>query len=134
MRFATVIALGALVAGVAHPSTSEGPLSAGSYSFQAHYSGDDNYSSGTDKCEKVTVGKGTPTVNTQIHLGTDGANPPDVQDTTIAFQSTIHDRAAVTRLQEYRRRLQHVQPLASPPWLNRPERSQDVKATDRIEL
>ena len=59
----------ALVAGVAHPSTSEGPLSAGSYSFQAHYSGDDNYTSGTDKCEKVTVGKGTPTVNTQIHSG-----------------------------------------------------------------
>ena len=86
----------ALVAGVAHPSTSEGPLSAGSYSFQAHYSGDDNYTSGTDKCEKVTVGKGTPTVNTQIHSGTDGANPADVQDTTIAFQSTIHDRAVVT--------------------------------------
>src|SRR5437667_365331 len=27
--------------GVAHPSTSQGPLSAGSYSFRAHYNGED---------------------------------------------------------------------------------------------
>src|SRR5207245_2651654 len=29
--------------GVAHPSASQGPLSAGSYSFIAHYNGDPNY-------------------------------------------------------------------------------------------
>src|SRR2546427_9997102 len=38
--------------GVAHPSASQGPLSAGSYSFIAHYNGDPNYRS-----EERRVGK-----------------------------------------------------------------------------
>ena len=33
--------------GVAHPSSSEGPLGAGTYSFQAIYKGDDNYKTST---------------------------------------------------------------------------------------
>src|SRR5437667_463621 len=34
--------------GVAHPSTSQGLLSAGSYSFRAHYNGEDPNSAPTD--------------------------------------------------------------------------------------
>src|SRR5262249_58201580 len=51
----TKIALDA--SGVADPSSSEGPLAAGSYSFQAVYSGDDNYNGSTSACEPLTVGK-----------------------------------------------------------------------------
>jgi hypothetical protein len=36
-----------LVDGVAHPSTAQGPLAAGDYSFKAVYSGDDNYKGST---------------------------------------------------------------------------------------
>jgi hypothetical protein len=46
----------ALVSGVAHPSSSEGPLAAGSYSFQAHYNGEDpNYDPADSPCEPLTV-------------------------------------------------------------------------------
>src|SRR2546426_834211 len=37
--------------GVAHPSASQGPLSAGSYSFIAHYNGDLNYTATDSPCE-----------------------------------------------------------------------------------
>src|SRR5262249_56361359 len=43
-----------LVGGVAHPSSSEGPLAAGSYSFQASYGGDSNYNASTSDCEPLT--------------------------------------------------------------------------------
>ena len=85
-------------------ATSDGftPSAAGTYCFRVEYTPDAGaqYSPSvssvtTNECF-TAVAKRTPTVNTQIHLGTDGANPADVQDTTIAFQSTIHDRAAVT--------------------------------------
>src|SRR5256712_2190391 len=41
--------------GVAHPSASQGPLSAGSYSFIAHYNGDLNYTATDSPCEPLTV-------------------------------------------------------------------------------
>ena len=48
-------------------STTEGPLAAGSYSFQATYSGDSNYASSTSSCESLTVGGGgTASVNTTV--------------------------------------------------------------------
>jgi hypothetical protein len=45
-----------LVARVADPSTAEGPLAPGDYSFQASYSGDDNYTAGDPSgCEPLHV-------------------------------------------------------------------------------
>ena len=46
----------ALVAGVAHPSSSQGPLNTGSYSFKAHYNGDGTYLPADGPCEPLTVG------------------------------------------------------------------------------
>ena len=81
--------------GVAHPSTSQGPLNAGSYSFRAHYtpSQGSNYTEADSPCEPLAVGKLTPTVATQIHLGADHA--ADVQGQIIPAGSTVHDRATV---------------------------------------
>ena len=42
-------------------SSSEGPLAAGSYSFQATYSGDSNYVGSTSDCELLTVNKASTT-------------------------------------------------------------------------
>src|SRR5256884_7130622 len=53
--------------GVAHPSASQGPLSAGSYSFIAHYNGDPNYTATASPCKPLTVTALTPTVATEIH-------------------------------------------------------------------
>ena len=63
---------GALVAGVAPNSNTEGPLAAGNYGFEATYSGDSNYDRSTSACEPFTVaaappppaGKVTPTLGT----------------------------------------------------------------------
>src|SRR3989475_10060245 len=40
---------------VLHPSASQGPLSAGSYSFIAHYNGDPNYTATDSPCEPLEV-------------------------------------------------------------------------------
>src|SRR2546427_679578 len=54
--------------GVAHPSASQGPLSAGAYSFRAHYNGEDpNYEPADSPCEPLTVTALTPTAVTEIH-------------------------------------------------------------------
>src|SRR2546427_194626 len=53
--------------GVAHPSASQGPLSAGSYSFIAHYNGDPNYTATDSPCEPLEVTALTPTALTEIH-------------------------------------------------------------------
>jgi hypothetical protein len=44
-----------LSAGASPASRSTGPLAAGSYSFQAAYGGDGNYTAGTSPCEPFTV-------------------------------------------------------------------------------
>jgi hypothetical protein len=53
----------ALSSGVAHPSSSEGPLAAGNYSFQAHYTpaSGSPYVSADSGCEPFTVDKATLT-------------------------------------------------------------------------
>src|SRR5258706_4822982 len=58
-----------LVSGVAHPSTAEGPLSAGAYSFKAHYNGDVNYNSSDAVCEPLSVTKVDPSINTTPNPG-----------------------------------------------------------------
>ena len=55
--------------GVAHPSSSQGPLSAGSYAFRAFYLGDENYNSGWGPCEPLTVTKATPGIQTVQSAG-----------------------------------------------------------------
>jgi len=56
---------GALAAGAAPNSSTEGPLNAGSYSFEATYSGDSNYAGSTSSCEPFAVGQAaTSTVTT----------------------------------------------------------------------
>src|SRR5262249_11150359 len=80
--------------GVAHPSTSQTALAAGTYNFMAVVASNDNYNGATGNCEPFTVGKATATVATAIHNGSN--HTTDVQNTTIALDSTIHDKATVT--------------------------------------
>src|SRR5439155_706277 len=76
--------------GVAHPSASQGPLSAGSYSFIAHYNGDPNYTATDSPCEPLTVTARTPTVATEIH------NASHAVVTSVPAGSTVHDKATVS--------------------------------------
>src|SRR5207245_2835396 len=77
--------------GVAHPSTSQGPLSAGSYSFRAHYNGEDpNYAATDSPCEPLTVTELTPTVATEIH------DASHAVVTSVPAGSTVHDKATVS--------------------------------------
>src|SRR3989344_677719 len=57
-----------LVAGIAHPSSSQGPLVPGFYSFQASYSGDADYNSSVGACEPLSV------VAARISIGTTDTN------------------------------------------------------------
>jgi Big-like domain-containing protein len=81
-----------LVNGVADPSTSFGPLAAGSYSFQAGYGGDSNYDTSEAPCEPLHVAKADTTVVTSIHAGDDHATPV----TSVTLGSTVHDSATVS--------------------------------------
>jgi hypothetical protein len=47
-------------------STTEGPLAAGSYSFQAKYSGDANYASSTSSCEAFSVAATSSSTSTVV--------------------------------------------------------------------
>src|SRR5262249_19274864 len=76
--------------GIAHPSASKGPLAAGSYSFKAHYNGDDNYNGSTSDCEPLTVSKANSSTATEIH---DSSH--DVV-TSVALGATVHDKATVS--------------------------------------
>ena len=69
---------------VSNSNTEGPPLAAGSYSFQATYSGDLNYGGSTSTCEPFTVGRGTSTTATVV-----------VQSGT-ATGSSAHDTATVT--------------------------------------
>ena len=53
-----------LAGGVVPNSSSQGPLAAGSYSFDATYNGDSNYNAGTSSCEPFTVGQTGSTTST----------------------------------------------------------------------
>src|SRR2546426_3087961 len=77
--------------GVAHPSASEGPLSAGAYSVRAHYNGEDpNYGPADSPCEPLTVTALTPTVATEIH------NASHAVVTSVPAGTTVHDKATVS--------------------------------------
>ena len=55
--------------GTVPPSGTHGPLAAGSYSFQAVYSGDANYTGSTSACEPLTIAHATPTIATTPSAG-----------------------------------------------------------------
>src|SRR5207245_598310 len=75
--------------GVAHPSASQGPLSAGSYSFIAHYNGDPNYTATDSPCE---ARKSTPLNPTH---GSETYTASHAVVTSVPAGSTVHDKATV---------------------------------------
>ncbi len=75
-------------AGVAHPSASQTPATAGTYYFQAHFPGDGNYLEAYGPCEALTVNAAT--VATSIHTGTHTVT------TSVVAGTTVHDSATVT--------------------------------------
>ena len=70
-------------------SNSEGPLAVGSYSFQATYSGDANYTGSTGACEPLAVTKAPTTTVTNIKQG--GSTV-----TSIASGGSVTDVATVS--------------------------------------
>ncbi len=76
----------ALVSGVADPSTLEGPVGAGSYSFMAHYNGDTNYLAVNSTCEPLTVNRASPGISTTAS--------PDVG--TVGTSNTFGDSASLS--------------------------------------
>ncbi len=81
-----------MTAGVAHPSSDKGPLAAGSYSFKAHYNGDDNYNASDADCEPFTVSKAQLTVTTSVHNSSD----TDKTNGNVPLGSVMHDTATVS--------------------------------------
>src|SRR5438552_147130 len=68
----------------------QAPLSAGSYSFRAHYIGEDpNYEPADSPCEPIQVAELTPTALTEIH----DANHNVV--VAVPAGSTVHDKATL---------------------------------------
>ncbi len=57
-----------LSGGLVPNSTYTGPLTGGSHSFQASYSGDSNYNGSASFCERFDVGKASSTVLTEIQV------------------------------------------------------------------
>ena len=57
---------GTLASGVPPNSNTQGPLTAGSYSFRAVYSGDANFAGSTSACEPFSVTAGTSTTDTTV--------------------------------------------------------------------
>ena len=69
-----------------------GPLSAGSYAFEAVYSGDANFPGATSPCEPFAVAAGTSSVATQVNLA--GTTTPVVSP--IPLGSSVYDTATIT--------------------------------------
>ena len=72
-------------------SNTEGPLAAGSYSFNATYSGDSNYLGSTSPCEPFSVAKGSSSIATIVLASTNVAG-----SRTAATGTSAYDTATVT--------------------------------------
>jgi Bacterial Ig-like domain (group 3) len=70
-------------------SGTHGPLAAGSYSFQALYGGDANYTGSTSACEPLTIAQVTPTIATTPSAGgEDGTSITDTATVSGGFNPT----------------------------------------------
>ena len=78
--------------GVAHPSTSETGLAAGSYNFMAVVAGNSNYTGKTGVCEPFTVDKASLDISTTVH--NDDGDVPLVGN--LPLNGGAHDSASVT--------------------------------------
>src|SRR5207245_2633373 len=76
--------------GVAHPSASQGPLSAGSYSFIAHYNGDPNYTATDSPCEPLEV---TALTRTAPRVNYNHSNTVFA---AVRAGTTVHDKPTVS--------------------------------------
>lgn len=81
-----------LSSGTAHPSNNEGPLNAGSYSFNAHNGGDANYDPGDSSCVALTIPKLNPSVNTTIY--NNGTGNPAVSP--VSSGTVVYDKVVVS--------------------------------------
>lgn len=81
-------------------SNTEGPLAAGSYSFQAFYSGDSNYSNSTSPCEPFTVLKPDFTISanpTSLNIRLGSSNTTIITINSInGFSGTITLSATIS--------------------------------------
>lgn len=75
--------------GIAHPSTSETALAAGTYNFMAVVASNDNYNAKISDCEPFTVNKAQLTISTGVH---DAAH--NVITSADLF-SVVHDTAVI---------------------------------------
>jgi hypothetical protein len=78
--------------GVAHPSTSETNLAAGTYNFMAVVAGDSNYTGKTGVCEPFTVAKAPLGINTTVHSD----SPDQALVGNLPLNGGAHDSATVT--------------------------------------
>ena len=81
-----------LSAGVVPNSTPSGPLGAGSFSFEASYSGDTNYGAASSSCESFTVNRAAATTST---VAFDAASNTTWAGTEVTGASA-YDTATVT--------------------------------------
>jgi hypothetical protein len=86
---ATAVSLGG---GAVPSSSSTGALGAGSYSFDASYSGDPNYNGSTSSCESFSLGDASPAVGTLV----DDAATSGPWSGTEATGASAYDTATVT--------------------------------------
>ena len=78
-------------------SSTAGPLSVGSYSFQANYSGNGTYNSSTGSCEPFSVGKASPSLSTTPSPTTGTVSVTSYSDTaTLSGTAGSTDGESVT--------------------------------------
>src|SRR5262249_60880937 len=81
-------------AGSGGTSSTEGPLGAGSDTFQASIAADANYVASTSSPEPFTIDQGTLTVTTTLHNATGGATIP--LNSHQALGTSAYDTASIT--------------------------------------
>jgi uncharacterized repeat protein (TIGR01451 family) len=94
----TAVAAGSGIALTGHSST-EGPLAAGSYGFEAQYVAgtNDNYTSSVwGSCEPLTISPGTITVHTVLKNGADDSTIEN--GSTLPVDSSVYDTASLSGL------------------------------------
>jgi hypothetical protein len=82
--------------GVAHPSTSFGPLPAGLRSFRATYNGDANYNASTGACEPLTITIAPSAIATDIHDAAHTVQPLNLPNGPDKGTAVFHDSARLT--------------------------------------